>query len=188
MQLRFPALAEKYLTNLRDVLRNSSDGGDRALAAQLLGYAKDKRSVIPDLLDAMRDPSDGVRNNAIRALMVFAKYSPSPPGQKVRIPPQPFVEMLNSCIWTDRNKSAAALSELTKARDPAILTELRFDALPSLVEMARWKSLAHATFSLWILGRLAGLTDDAIQENLHRGDRERVIGAALKTAQMSKAN
>jgi hypothetical protein len=30
VQLRFPALAEKHLTILRDVLRNSSDGADRA--------------------------------------------------------------------------------------------------------------------------------------------------------------
>ena len=117
----------------------------------------------------------------MRALMVFARYSPKAPSETVRIPAQPFVEMLNSCIWTDRNKSAAALAELT--RDPAILTELRTRALPSLVEMARWKSLGHGTYSLWILGRLGGLSDEAIQMKLDRRDRESMIVAALKAAQ-----
>jgi hypothetical protein len=186
VQLRFPALAEKHLTILRDVLRNSSDASDRAFAAEVLGYAKDKQAVVSDLLDAMRDASDSVRNNAMRALMVFARYAPKEPGGTIRIPGQPFVEMLNSCIWTDRNKSAAALAELTKGRDPAIMTELRMHALPSLVEMARWRSLGHATYSLWILGRLGGLSDEAIQMKLDRGDRESVIGAALKAAQASK--
>ncbi len=186
VQIRFPALAEKYLPNLTDVLRNSSDAGDRALAAQVLGYAKDKQSVVPVLLNAMRDASDSVRNNAMRALMVFARYSPNAPNVKVKVAPQPFVEMLNSCIWTDRNKSAGALSELTKGRDPAILTELRLHALPSLAEMARWKSLGHATFSLWILGRLGGLTDDAIQKDMDRGDKDSVIAAGLKPVHVSK--
>ena len=186
VQLRFPALAEKNITILRDVLRNSSDAADRAFAAEVLGYAKDKQAVVSDLLDAMRDASDSVRNNAMRALMVFARYAPKEPGGTIRIPGQPFVEMLNSCIWTDRNKSAAALAELTKGRDPAIMTELRMHALPSLVEMARWRSLGHATYSLWILGRLGGLSDEAIQMKLDRGDRESVIGAALKATQANK--
>jgi hypothetical protein len=183
VQLRFPALAEKHPTILRDVLRNSSDAADRAFAAEVLGYAKDKQAVVSDLLDAMRDASDSVRNNAMRALMVFARYSPEEPGGTIRIPGQPFVEMLNSCIWTDRNKSAAALAELTKGRDPAIMSELKRHALPSLVEMARWRSLGHATYSLWILGRLGGLSDEAVQMKLDHGDRESVIIAALKGAQ-----
>jgi HEAT repeats len=186
VQLRFPALAEKHLTILRDVLRNSSDASERAFAAEVLGYANDKQAVVSDLLDAMRDASDSVRNNAMRALMVFARYAPKEAGGTIRIPGQQFVDMLNSCIWTDRNKSAAALAELTKGRDPAIMTELRMHALPSLVEMARWRSLGHATYSLWILGRLGGLSDEAIQMKLDRWDRESVIGAALKATQASK--
>jgi HEAT repeat protein len=47
-------------------------GGQRALAAQVLGYASDKRAVLDDLLGAMHDQSDEVHNNAMRALLVFA--------------------------------------------------------------------------------------------------------------------
>jgi len=177
-QLRFVALAESYLANLKDVLHSSSDERQRALAAQVLGYAKDKQAVVPDLVAAMRDPSYGVRNNAARALLVFAKFVPNPPAPKIQVPPQPFIEMLNSCAWTDRNKSAGALGQLTEQRDPALLAALRERALPSLLEMAQWKTMGHAWFSLTILGRIGGLSEEDIQKDLEQGKREKVIAAA----------
>ncbi len=48
--------------------------------------------------------------------------------------------MLNSLEWTDRNKSALVLEELTRKRDTALLKLLRERAVPALVEMARWKN------------------------------------------------
>jgi hypothetical protein len=47
---------------------------------------------------------------------------------------------LNPIEWTDRNKSSLALEMLTESRDPALIADLRARALPSLIEMARWKS------------------------------------------------
>ena len=181
-QLRFLSLAEAHLANLRDVLHNSSDEKQRALAAQVLGYAKDKQTVVPDLVAAMRDPSFGVRNNAARALLVFAKFAPNPPAPKIQVPPQPFIEMLASCTWTDRNKSLGALAELTESRDPSLLSKLRKEALPSLVEMAQWKSMGHAWSSLMILGRIGGLSEEEIQKDLEQGNREKVIAAVRGTA------
>jgi hypothetical protein len=119
-----------------------------------------------------------MRNNATRALMVFAGYSPDPPGKKIQISPQPFIEMLNSCVWTDRNKSTAALSELTEKRDPALLAEIQKQALASLVEMAHWKFIGHAASSLTILGRIGRLSDEQTDKDLDAGNRERVIEAA----------
>jgi hypothetical protein len=83
--------------------------------------------------------------------------------------------LLNSPVWTDRNKSSLALLELSAARDPKLLEALRRDALTSLVEMARWKSDGHATPALMILARLAGLPDEAVKIS----DRERIISAAM---------
>jgi hypothetical protein len=54
--------------------------------------------------------------------------------------PAPFIDLLNSIEWTDRNKSSFALEMLTESRDPALLLDLRARALRSLIEMARWKS------------------------------------------------
>jgi len=152
------------------------------LVAEVLGYAKDKQALVPDLTTAMRDPSPVVRNNATRAFLVFARFSPKPPAQKINIPPEPFVAMLNSCIWTDRNKSSGSLGQLTEQRDPSLLAILREQALPSLVEMARWKSMGHAWSSLVILGRIDGLSEEEIQKDLGQGNREKIITAARNTA------
>lgn len=64
IQLQFVKLANVHLMNLKDVLHNSSDAHQRAIAAQLLGYAKDKQAVVPYLIAAMRDADSDVRNNA----------------------------------------------------------------------------------------------------------------------------
>jgi hypothetical protein len=78
----------------------------------------------------MHDPDSGVRNNAARALLVFTYLAPKPPRQKIKVPTRPFVELLNSCIWTDRNKSSAALGELTEQRDPVLLKDLQETQCP----------------------------------------------------------
>jgi hypothetical protein len=90
--------------------------------------------------------------------------------------------MLNSCTWSDRNKSAGALEQLTEKRDPALLAEIRDQALTSLVEMAAWKSLGHAWDSLMILGRIGGLTDADIKKDLAQGNRRKVVAAAQTAA------
>jgi len=182
VQLQFLRLAEVRHANLKDVLHNSSDSHQRAIAAQVLGYVKDKQAIVPDLVAAMRDPDADVRNNASRALLVFAAFSPKPPAPKINVPPEPFVQMLNSCIWSDRNKSAGALAQLSEKRDSALLAELRKQALPALIEMANWKSSGHALDSLRILGRIGGLSDDTIQKRLAQGDRASVIAAAREAA------
>jgi HEAT repeat protein len=178
IELRFVVLADAHVARLKDVLHHSSDGQQRALAAQVLGYVKNKQAIVPDLVAAMRDPDPNVRNNATRALLVFAEYSPKAPAQKIKISPTPFIELLNSCIWSDRNKSSGALAQLTEKRDPVLLAEIRNQALPSLLEMASWKHLGHAFDSLVILGRIGKLTDEEIQKDLDQGNRASVIAAA----------
>jgi hypothetical protein len=180
IQLRFVVLANAHLAHLKDVLHNSSDGQQRSLAAQVLGYVKHKQAIVPDLVAAMRDPD--VRNNSARALLVFAEFSPKAPAQKIKVSSRPFIELLNSCIWSDRNKSSGALAQLTERRDPVLLAEIRNHALPSLLEMARWKYLGHARYSLMILGRIGRLTDEEIQKDLDQGNRASVIAAAQDIA------
>ena len=82
IQERFLLYAARDLPALRLVLRNSSDAAHRALAALVLGYVADKPAVVEDLVHAMSDPSAEVRNNAMRALLVFAEMAPG--GQLVR--------------------------------------------------------------------------------------------------------
>jgi hypothetical protein len=48
--------------------------------------------------------------------------------------------------------------------------------------MARWKSLTHAIGPYTLLGRVAGLSEQTIQDTWTNGGRETVIAKALKTA------
>jgi len=183
------AVEEQYITFaardlklLRDVLRHSADAEHRALAAQVIAYTANKQAIVNDLIEATRDPAEGVRNNAMRAVVVMAGFNPQTTKQHIKIPVRPFIEMLNSIEWSDRNKSSVALYALTYKRDPAILTELRQKTLPSLIEMARWKSLGHGGASFSLLGRVAGFPEDEIDAAWERGDRASFIEAAVKRA------
>jgi HEAT repeat protein len=162
---------------LRDVLKNSADASQRIAAAWIIGYSPDKRAILGDLINAARDPDDGVRNNATRAIAVIGEFASDRPEMGIRIAPSPFIDMLNSLVWTDRNKATAVLLALTEKPDPEILESLHARALPSLTEMARWKDV-HAQDALQLLGRIAGLDEKEIQTAWDRGERERIIEMA----------
>src|SRR5215475_4576115 len=110
--------AARDLNLLRNVLRQSADTEHRALAAEVIAYTANKQAVVNDLVEAMRDPAGEVRNNATRALWVMAGSARQTTKHPIKIPVRPFIEMLNSIEWTDRNKSSYALVRLTDKRDP----------------------------------------------------------------------
>lgn len=166
----FLIYAERDLDMLREVLRTSSDAEHRALAAQILGYAPDKLAVIDDLMYGVRDPEEGVRNGATRALFAIAYFANLNPELGIRLPVAPFIRMLNSFSWSDRNKGTGMLLLLTEDRDPEILRQVRERALEALEEMARWKG-QHGWMAFMILGRVAGLAEEELSEA--RGSREK---------------
>jgi hypothetical protein len=181
IQLSFIPLAAKHLDTLRKVLRTSDDVDHRALAAEVLGYAANKQSVVPDLVYAMRDRSGGVRNNATRALALIAMYGEQHPELKITVPYEPFIDLLNSLAWTDRNKASLALMSLTESRNAALLAALRTRAFDSIVEMAQWSNPGHAMAGIFILGRMAGIADPEIYAMFERGEKDKIIEAARKT-------
>jgi hypothetical protein len=72
--------------------------------------------------------------------------------------------MLLSGTWTDVNKAGALLNDLTKSRDPSLLTKLRKpEVLGRLVEAARWRT-EHANSSRYILGRVAGIEEGHLEQ------------------------
>jgi len=178
-------IAERQLSALRDVLRNSSDDEQRAMAAYIIGYAPRKRDVVDDLELAIQDPSDGVRSNAIRALTAISILAAKDPSLNIHISGTWFIEMLNSVVWADRNKAVAVLLNLTDSRPESVLNQIRERGLPSLAEMARWKSLTHAVGPFTLLGRVAGLSEREIQDSWSGGRREAVIAKALRPAHKS---
>ena len=186
IQLQFPAVVETHLGDLRNVLRNSADDEQRAIAAFLIGYAPKKDQVAEDLQFALRDADPGVRANAARAIVALAVYARLNAGSGIRLEPTWFIEMLNSLSWSDRERALKALQILTEGREAPMLEQLRNRALPALVEMSRWKTLEHALPAFVLTGRVAGLSEQQIQEAWTRGDRESVIAAALGSGKKAR--
>ena len=160
------------------VLRHASDPRQRRVASTFLGYVPRSATQVKALAQAVTDPDDEVRNNAVRALSVLSAARNTGP---LLIDPQPFIALLFSGKWTDRNKGSMFLARLTERRDPALLTALREQALQPLIEGASWSGdPGHTGAFLVILGRIAGLPDDKLQQLMDRGDSAAIIEAAKR--------
>ena len=177
----FEHLARDYADNLHRVLRESDDAEERAAAVGVLRYAPLTRAVVEDLQYAMLDSDRTVRANAMRALRELAPRVAGDPDLGVRIELTWFIELLNSLDWDDRSQAAAALVSLTETRDPGTFAHMRERALAALIDMARWKTPAHAQAAFVLVGRIAGLKEKDIQAAWSRGDREGGIKEALKS-------
>src|SRR5258708_4397504 len=143
------------------VLRNAADPQQRRVASEFLGYVPRSSMQIKALAEAVNDSDEVVRNNAVRALSVLGAVRNAP---SLAIDPQLFIAMLFSGRWTDRNKGSLLLARLTEGRDPALLAALRNAALQPLVEGASWSVPCHADTFLMMLGRIADIPDDNLQQ------------------------
>jgi hypothetical protein len=169
------AIREYALRNealILQVLTSCSDGRQRAIAAQMLGYGRQSDEQVDALVRASFDANDGVRNDAVRALEVLAGAKPS---LAKRIPAEAFIRLLRSGAWLDHNKASLLLVALTESRDPKVLSLLRIEALDPLVEMARWHYIGHAEAALSILGRIAGLDEDSLNKLIEAGQADTII-------------
>lgn len=167
---------EKYLRwansdfdALKKIVRSSAYEGQRATAVQIIAYNDDKKRLIPELLYAMGDNDNEVRNNAVKALSALSYYMALHPG-KFKIPFQPFVRLINSVTWADRTKGLSVIMQLSETRDKELFELLRASSMRSLKEMALWKSKTHAMPAFIILSRMAGYNDEKIFK-MTSGDR-----------------
>jgi hypothetical protein len=177
VQRQFIPYATKQIALLRSVLHTSAAAEHRALAAQIIAYTPDKRSVVADLMTAMRDPDGGVRNSAARSLAVMAEYEQAHRDAMFNIPYEPFIELLHSFDWTDLNKGSWVLVGLSASRDTSLLHALRANAFAELVDIARWQSPGHALAGGTLLGRIAGVPEEEIGPLFQR-DRDGLIARA----------
>jgi hypothetical protein len=186
VQEEFLQIAARRFDTLVAVLHNSADAEQRTLAAEIIAYGPQRPRVVRELLYAVGDPNDGVRNAATRALALLAEWSNKNPQAGIVIPAEPFINLLNSVSWTDRNKGAFVLFPLTASRDSALLRQLRTRAAQSLLEMSQWSSSAHAFFPLLILARVAGLDDGEAFQALQSGQRAAFIEKAKAALSASR--
>jgi hypothetical protein len=158
-QEKFKLFARRDAALLRKVLRDSSDASHRAMAAQVLGYAPDKRAIVGALTHAVSYADAGVRNDATRAVSVIPAYALKHPELGIEIDPLPFARMLDSLDWTDLNKATFALYSLSVTRDPSLIRLLRGRRLQTLIDMCRWQS-GHGIPACVLLRRITGLPED----------------------------
>ncbi|MEI9971919.1 MAG: HEAT repeat domain-containing protein [Ignavibacteriota bacterium] len=160
-ELKLRTWSQAHTAIVLRVLAESSHSGQRANAARALGYADRAPEQIAAMVAAAFDSDEDVRNNAVRALMVLCAV-----GSEVtrQIPAARFVPLLHSLEWTDRNKSANLFARLTESRDPSLLQMLREQAIEPLREMAQWKDVGHASASVIILGRMAGVEESRLEK------------------------
>jgi HEAT repeat protein len=159
-QLEFRDEARKNEAQLFKVLHSSGDAEQRALAAEALGYVHQTQRQIAALVNASFDANDEVRNNAARALGVLLNAKPK---LRRQIPSKPFIDLLSSGSWTDRNKGLMVVFAMAQGRNPEILRELRSHAAKSLIEMAQWYK-GHAFAARMILGWIAGIEDQKLHQ------------------------
>lgn len=158
MQLQVHDFALKNEPLIYKVLATSSDAKHRSDAADALGYARQTKKQIEALVQASFDSDGEVRNSAIRALGVLLTAK-SELGRYV--PAERFISLLSSGRWEDRNKASFLLLTMTKTRDPQLLGKLRAEAVPALIEMARFP-FGHAYPNVVILGRVAGVDESEL--------------------------
>ena len=174
-------LTDQHLAEIRDVLRNSAETPERAIAATVISYSSKPPTVIDDLQYALQDPDEAVRGNAIRSLNRLALLGARNWKLGIRISPTWLIELLNSLTLSDRLLATSALLTLTDSRDRNILDQIRDRGLPALVEMARWDTLNYALPPFLLVGRIAGLKDEEIESRWSKGERQPVIDQALNS-------
>ena len=190
MQKDFIPAVAADLPNIGQVVRESADPDQRAAAVYLLQYAPRGPRTTPVMINAiqwaLQDDDDVVREaamNSLRAVMVGAKLHPD---QDIHIEPTWLVALMNSVVFSDRYQASQALVSLTDSPNPEALSLLRSEALPSVLEMARWHDLNHALPSFMLAGRLAGLGDAQIKQAWVSADRDSVLEQAAGPAKHKK--
>lgn len=141
-------LAAKHERALVEAVDKSPDREHRAVAAFSIGHGLPPSAArVAVLVAAARDRDNEVRNNAVRGLIDWAAMMPD------LIDPAVFLQLVQSGIWSDRNKGSWALHSLAKKRDPKVLDAIRNDAgaIGGLKEIARWKWEGHAVAAREIL-------------------------------------
>lgn len=178
---RFAQAAQRYASEdpgvIRRVLRESADEEHRTAAASIIATASPNPQGVDDLEFALRDAASSVRAAAVRGLVAFWRLDRADPARGLRVSTEWFIDMLDSLFWQDRMEAVRALELITAEGDPATLERLRARALEAILEMALWKTPEHARPAFVLAGRLAGWSEEQIEQAWARGDRQAAVSA-----------
>jgi hypothetical protein len=134
------------------VLREDRDGGKRMHALMLLTYLSSPEQLVAALLPSVRDPDEGVRNEALRRLG-SARQASKKPGL---VPLDPVLEALWYPLESDRNKAGWTLAHLLEVEGTGQRERILQKAGEVLVEMVGMRSELDRKPAREVLARLAG--------------------------------
>lgn len=146
---KFNKLVPPNEDKLARILKEDFRPQFRGNAAFLLAHIKNGRTVAKYVLGSVEDPSEMVRNNAVRVLGEIAmKHS------DIDIPVEPILKVLNFPATTDRNKAGYVLSSLSqkqKNKKPIVQSGGAF-----LLEMLKLKQPNNHEPAYTILKNVSG--------------------------------
>jgi hypothetical protein len=141
--------ATAHETELYDIVARDKRAERRASALFLLAHTNNPAKLLPVLTRSMKDPEDGVRNNAMRIMMQMALMDPDRD-----YPIQDLISALQFPGGDDRNKSAYVLAALVKS--PRYRDAIQKDAVPSLLKLLRLHQVNNHDPAYQILKELSG--------------------------------
>lgn len=176
-ELKLRLYALRHPKQLEDALAHASSAEERQASACLLGYANRSRSQIDSLISAVNDPNDEVRNDAVRALWALASAK-GVSNSDFEANLAPFIDLLFSGSWLDRNKSSLLLEALTRNRNQFTISALRDSALAPLIEGAKWHDAGHSFPFVSILGRIENIPETDLQNIIQSQHKAEIIDKA----------
>ncbi|WP_375764790.1 HEAT repeat domain-containing protein [Archangium gephyra] len=152
MEQRFIDGVPRNAGALVRVLREDKDSGKRMNALMLLTYLSSPEQLVEAILPSVRDPHEGVRNEALRRLG-SAQEKSKKPGI---VPIEPMLEALWYPLATDRNKACWTLVHIMEVEGTVHRQQILDKAGEVLVAMASMRSDLDREPSRKVLALLAG--------------------------------
>lgn len=152
MEQRFIEGVPRNADALVRVLREDKDNGKRMNALMLLTYLPSAEQLVKALLPSVRDPYEGVRNEALRRLGSAQELSKKPGI----VPIEPVLEALWYPLATDRNKAGWTLVHIMEVEGIVHRQQILDKAGEVLMEMAGMRSALDREPSRKVLAMLAG--------------------------------
>lgn len=131
----FNEAAVKQRALILETIKNDPDPQRRGAAVFLVGHFKNLQDLVEVLLPYVKDKDEGVRNNAMRVIgmsMLKAKTT------HINIDVQPFIDLLDSPLDTDRNKALLVLLAATPSPESRhAIQELGLDKLLAMLALTQ---------------------------------------------------
>lgn len=152
MEQRFLEGVPRNAEALVRVLREDKDSGKRMHALMLLTYLSSPEQLVKALLPSVRDPYEGVRNEALRRIGSAQEVSKKPGI----VPIEPVLEALWYPLASDRNKAGWTLVHIMEVEGTVHRQRILDKAGEVLMEMAGMRSALDREPSRKVLTMLAG--------------------------------